>query len=200
MQTEAFTDKQANESAEQAQTENVCEQARDVAAPVQSDEASQNIESLDEVAATAETVEPKRLPWELEARYLSARGGRKVVSRPSKIEPVRQGQQVKKLRDMMFFERSRADIDKLFSSAAKDETLSGLLKDVEWIKVELSGGTVSVGRGGDSFLCYAVSGTYALNPFGEEAQWLPTQAASPTERGYWLVFQSLATGEIIRTE
>ena len=153
-----------------------------------------------EAAATAEPEVSRAMPWEMESKFLSMRGGRKVVKRTARVEPVRRTAQIKKLRDLMFFERSRADIDKLFASAPKDENLGKLLPDVNWVSVELAGGTVTVGRGGDSFLCYAVGGTYAINPFGEEAQWLPAQADSPTGRGYWLIFQSLATGDIIRTE
>lgn len=153
-----------------------------------------------EAAATAEPEVSRAMPWEMESKFLSMRGGRKVVKRTARVEPVRRTAQIKKLRDLMFFERSRADIDKLFASAPKDENLGKLLPDVHWVSVELAGGTVSVGRGGDSFLCYAVGGTYAINPFGEDAQWLPTQADSPTGRGYWLIFQSLSTGDIIRTE
>lgn len=204
-------EREANEMTENENSENTenieykentasAENAAGSAAAETDEQAQAESAAATEATETTEIEVSRAMPWEMESKFLSSRGGRKVVKRPARVEPVRQTSQVKKLRDMMFFERSRADIDRLFASAPKDENLSKLLPDVQWVSVQLTGGAVCVGRGGDSFLCYAVGGTYSNNPFGEDAQWLPTQAESPTGRGYWLIFQSLSTGEIIRTE
>ncbi|MDE5593586.1 MAG: hypothetical protein K2I75_06615, partial [Clostridiales bacterium] len=100
--------------------------------------------------------------------------------------------------DISFIERSSYDIEKLFDSAERDDKLSSLLPDISWVKVPIDGHIISVGRGGNDFLCYAVTGTYEkTSPLGDEAQWLPENKAIPTGKGYWLIFQSLKDGEII---
>ena len=66
-------------------------------------------------------------------------------------------------------------------------------------KVNTDGNTISVGRSGSEFLCYAVSGVYRkVSPLGDEAQWAPSDRNIPTGKGFWLIFQNLATGEIIK--
>lgn len=164
-------------------------------------------DAVSEAAASAETVEAekasepeqKRMPWEMESKWLSSRGGRRVVKSTPKVAKINKQTDVQRLRDSLFIERCRADIDKLFGAAPKDEELGKLLPDIDWIRAELGSGVISVGRGGDSFLCYAVGGTYSReNPFGDDAQWLPSRRAEPSGQGYWLIFQSLKTGEIIK--
>ncbi|MDE6294148.1 MAG: hypothetical protein K2L88_05965, partial [Clostridiales bacterium] len=79
-----------------------------------------------------------------------------------------------------------------------DEKLCALLPDISWVKVPIDNHVISVGRGGNDFLCYAVSGTYEkTSPLGDEAQWLPENKSIPTGKGYWLIFQSLKDGKII---
>lgn len=152
-------------------------------------------EPIAEVAADAAVEQP----WERTARWIKKRSGRELVIKKPRVRSVPASEKLKHLRATEFFERARRDIDILFASARRDESLAGLIDDVEWVKVDVDGNSVSVGRSGNAFLCYAVAGTYERTPpLGEEAQWLPADRAAPTGKGYWVIFQNLSTGEIIK--
>lgn len=160
--------------------------------------------SLDAVAESADARECETadeeygMPWELTARWLKSRSERQPVVKHERVRQVGQRTQVAALREVAFFERCRADIEKLFSSAPKDEELAALLPDIEWVRVEFGGHAVGVGRSDNAFLCYAVAGQYEkTSPLGDEAQWLPKLKNAPTGKGYWLIFQDLISGEII---
>ncbi len=138
------------------------------------------------------------MPWERTAKWLKARSERNPVVKRERVHTVEQKTNVATLREVAFFERCRADIEKLFSSAPKDEELTALLPDIEWVHVEFGGHAVGVGRSDNAFLCYAVAGQYEkASPLGDEAQWLPKLKNSPTGRGYWLIFQDLISGDIL---
>lgn len=138
-------------------------------------------------------------PWELEARWLKSRSRRAPSVRVDRVRPVPDTERVRRLRESAFIERARADVDALFANAPKDERLASILPDMEWVKVNTDGNTISVGRSGSEFLCYAVSGVYRkVSPLGDEAQWAPSDRNIPTGKGFWLIFQNLATGEIIK--
>ncbi len=138
-------------------------------------------------------------PWELEARWLKSRSHRAPSVRVDRVRPVPDTERVRRLRESAFIERARADVDALFANAPKDERLASILPDMEWVKVNTDGNTISVGRSGNEFLCYAVSGVYRkVSPLGDEAQWAPSDRNIPTGKGFWLIFQNLATGEIIK--
>lgn len=138
------------------------------------------------------------MPWELTARWLKSRSERQPVVKRERVHTVEQKTRVAALREVAFFERCRADIEKLFSSAPKDSELTALLPDIEWVRVEFGGHAVGVGRSDNAFLCYAVAGQYEkTSPLGDEAQWLPKLKNAPTGKGYWLIFQDLISGEII---
>ncbi len=154
-----------------------------------------------ETAATAATAEEAECrdekPWETEARFLKKRSARVLAACIPKVEKPPESETVPHIRDTVFIERSRGDVDKLFASAPRDGELSKLLPDIEWVKVEFDGHSVSVGRS-TAFLCYAVPGKYEKSsPLGTEAQWLPKVASAPTGKGYWLIFQDITTGDII---
>lgn len=155
-----------------------------------------------EAAAVATAVNVSReqeMPWAMTARYLKSRSVRMPKENKPRVKPVTASEQVRKLRDCAFFERARTDIETIFNTADKDGTLKELLPDIDWVKVEFDGRVISVGRGGNAFLCYAVAGAYEKTPpLGEEAQWLPRDKNVPTGNGYWLIFQNLATGDIIK--
>lgn len=138
-------------------------------------------------------------PCELAARWLKTRSTRELKGgQAHAVKPIPNKTQVKPIREISFIERASADMEKLFDSAEKDEKLFALLPDILWVKVPVDGHIISVGRGGNDFLCYAVSGTYEkISPLGDEAQWLPENKSIPTGKGYWLIFQSLKDGEII---
>lgn len=159
----------------------------------------------EEAAATAEASEEnvevgKEMPWRMEAAYLSGLASRSVApSPPRTVQKVKQRTDARKLREATFFERSRQDVDKLFASAAADGELAALLPELRWVKVRFDGHAVSVGRG-NTVLCYAVAGLYEkTSPFGDKAQWLPKLKNAPTGKGYWLIFQNLINGDIVRS-
>lgn len=151
-----------------------------------------------EAAASGEFAVRGDMPWELTAWWIKNRTKRTPVVRVEQVKKVTPNENVKFLRETEFFERARKDIDILFKNAEKDKTLAELLPDIEWVKVGFDGHVISVGRSGNTFLCYAVEGEYEKNsPLGAEAQWLPLKRNIPTGKGYWLIFQNLVNGEII---
>ncbi|MDE7405861.1 MAG: hypothetical protein K2M89_03185 [Clostridiales bacterium] len=170
-------------------------------AEVVNDTAEPTEDAMPAAAATADspTAYGGSRPCELAARWLKTRSTRALKGEQMSVKPITNKQQVKPIREISFIERAQSDIQKLFDSAEKDEKLSSLLPDISWVKVPIDGHIISVGRGGNDFLCYAVSGTYEkTSPLGDEAQWLPENKAIPTGKGYWLIFQSLKNGEIIK--
>lgn len=149
-----------------------------------------------EAAATQQTVE-RTAPWQTAAAWIKKQSTRELVPRQP-VAPPKPTQKIVKLRESSFFERTRADVEKLFESAPKDDELSRLLPDIEWVKVTFDGNTVCVGRSSDTFLCYAVFGEYSSSPpLGEKTQWLPCDKNLPTGSGYWLIFQNAHTGELL---
>lgn len=185
----------------------IVEQAEVAAATVATEQAE--VAAAETVAAvetaptseTAENAEVRRgeLPWEHTARWLRSRSTRKVASKTSATVPKPEPRsEVKHVRVSTFFERSREDVEKLFSCGTRNAELSALMPEIEWVRVKFDGHTVSVGRGGDVFLCYAIAGEYEkVSPLGPEAQWLPKLKTAPTGKGYWLIFQDLKTGKIL---
>lgn len=142
----------------------------------------------------------REMPWEITAKWLKNRTERQLFVKRDAVKKPKIGDRVRHLRESRFFERAHADIDKLFSNGKKDEKLTALLPDIEWVRVEFDGHCISVGRGENKFLCYAVTGRYEKNsPVGDEAQWLPSDSSQPAGNGYWLIFQNLENGEIIRS-
>ncbi len=156
-------------------------------------------DTVKESAATdAAVADVRREPWELTALWLKSRSQRTAKVKIEKVPRPSVRESVPKLREVAFFERCRTDIEKLFAVAPHDDELKALLPDLDWIRVEFDGNIVSVGRSGNVLLCYAVSGSYEkISPLGEEAQWLPKNKTVPTGKGYWLIFQDLASGEIV---
>lgn len=147
-----------------------------------------------EAAATSD------MPWVKHAEWLKSRSSRELCVKTLTVRPVKRSAEIRKIRTTDFFEQKKTDVEKLFGGAPKDDALCKLVPDLAWVKVKTGNGTVSVGRGGDRVLCYAVPGEYQkVSPIGEEAQWLPKQKSAPTGKGYWLVFQDMSTGELIKS-
>lgn len=168
----------------------------DIATEAAAEPNGERASDIREAAACRDTRAEK--PWEMTARWLKGRAKREAVERRHIVRQIADVCSVPKLREVSFFERLGADIDKLFSSAPRDGELTALLPDIEWVKVSVDPRhTVSVGRSGTAFLCYAVAGNYEKTPPIENAQWLPKLRTAPTGKGYWLVFQDLGNGNII---
>ena len=156
--------------------------------------------AIEEAAAVA-TAEDYTMPWERTAIWLKKRSRREASVEKPRVRPtVKQADTVKKLREQRFFERARNDITSLFENAPKDDALKALLPDMDWVAVDFDGNRISVGKSGEAFLCYAVNGEYGkIPPLGEQSQWLPRDRKIPTGKGYWLIFQNLNTGEIVKS-
>lgn len=138
------------------------------------------------------------MPWQLEAKWIKSRSHRAMTANKQTVRRAEQKQSVKHVRDTAFFEIAREDIENLFAYGERDGELNSLISDFEWIKVDAGGNTISVGRG-EGVLCYAVKGTYSkVPPLGEGSQWAPIDANAPTGKGYWLVFQNMIDGTIIK--
>lgn len=195
----ADEDTGSRETANRAECESVIvEEASATTGPVRASFAvAQN--AAEETAAADAALTVGDRPCELTARWLKNRTKRMPTVYKETVKKPTANDRVKFLRESSFFERARHDIDTIFNNARKDETLSALLPDITWVRVDLDGHSISVGRSGNAFLCYAVAGGYEkISPLGDEAQWLPTQRDAPTGNGYWLIFQNLNDGEIIR--
>ncbi len=85
-----------------------------------------------EAAACVDT--RAEMPWEMTARWLKSRATREAIARerPS-VQRVADVIGVPRIREVTFFERLGADIDKLFGSAPRDGELTALLPDIEWV-------------------------------------------------------------------
>lgn len=180
-------------SARVEQTAQTSAQTEQPVRPAQAEAAATTAAQVDEYADCDD------MPWALTARWLKNRTKRMPLVRKERVRKTPVNDNVRFLRKSDFFERTRSDIDKLFSNAERDKELAELLSDIEWVKVQFDGHRISVGRSGNAFLCYAVGGTYEkISPLGDEAQWLPAKRDMPTGNGYWLIFQNLADGQIIK--
>ena len=166
-----------------------------VAVPVKADDPVPQAEAA---SAGALFDSEREMPWEVTANWLKNRTDINLFVKRDTVKKIAPSDRVRYLRSSRFFERAHADIDRLFANGKKDEKLSALLPDIQWIRVEFDGHCISVGRGENTFLCYAVAGKYEkVSPIGEEAQWLPSDSTAPMGDGYWLIFQSLDDGSII---
>lgn len=140
----------------------------------------------------------KYTPAALQARYMSSLSKRKI--KPEEVAfvpPIAEVAAVKRIESRTALDKK--DIELLFSAGERDVELATLLPELEFVKVNIEGGTVSVGKTRDgAFLCYAVAASYEKqSPLGKEAQWLPRLKTAPCGKGYWLIFQNVSTGEVI---
>lgn len=189
MEKQEITEEQSSEEIEEQKM---------VVEKTDAEEIEAETQARKEASASGEFVVRGDMPWELTAWWIKSRTKRTPVVRVEQVKKVTPNDNVKFIRETEFFERVRKDIDLLFKNAEKDKTLAELLPDIEWVKVGFDGHVISVGRSGNTFLCYAVEGEYEkTSPLGSEAQWLPLKRNIPTGKGYWLIFQNLVNGEII---
>lgn len=140
----------------------------------------------------------KYTPAALQARYMSSLSKRKI--KPEEVAfvpPIAEVAAVKRIESRTALDKK--DIELLFSAGERDAELATLLPELEFVKVNIEGGTVSVGKTRDgAFLCYAVAASYEKqSPLGKEAQWLPRLKTAPCGKGYWIIFQNVSTGEVI---
>lgn len=103
-----------------------------------------------------------------------------------------------------FYYAIKPQLDEMFVRYPEDEALGAAVQSSKWVRVDAADGAYSVGIlfDGDepTFVCYAVP-EYVQNrrppaEIEDMCVWLP--AASGDICGYWVIYQSAHTGEIIK--
>ena len=99
-----------------------------------------------------------------------------------------------------FFDKIADKIAKLFEENEKDEEMNSLIPDSRWARVKTDGGWYVVGVVGEpaEFICYGIPGDDPSDPPEEDEgcrQWVEVEKGG---RGYWMMYQSAATGETLK--
>lgn len=99
-----------------------------------------------------------------------------------------------------FFDKIADKIAKLFEENEKDEEMNSLIPDSRWARVKTDGGWYVVGVVGEpaEFICYGIPGEDPSDPPEEDEgcrQWVEVEKGG---RGYWMMYQSAATGETLK--
>ncbi len=99
-----------------------------------------------------------------------------------------------------FFDKIADKIEKLFEENEKDEEMNSLIPDSRWARVKTDGGWYVVGVVGEpaEFICYGIPGDDPSDPPEEDEgcrQWVEVEKGG---RGYWMMYQSAATGETLK--
>lgn len=103
-----------------------------------------------------------------------------------------------------FYYAVKPQIDELFICYPAEPLLEEVVPNSKWVRVDAEDGYYVVGVLYDgnepSFICYGVPECVPDAPSPKELEdmcvWLPLNA--PTLVGYWMIYQSAKTGEIIR--
>lgn len=108
--------------------------------------------------------------------------------------------------EQRFYQKVKNRLNEIISSHPKDETLCAVIPDGEFVKVNYdSERFYSVGRiinnGETVYLCYAVPGSYDTTPppLKPYCRFIPSSPFNPLGNGYFVIFQSAKTGEIVTT-
>ncbi len=123
-----------------------------------------------------------------------------------KIPPVeREESVVARGRKLTFFERVKENIDKLFAEGERVIELEDNMPFTKWVRVEFQRKFYLVGLVGNppEYLCYGLPSRYSTPPpseLSEGAVWLPKDVRKPMEEGYWVLYQSLASGETVKNQ
>ena len=105
-----------------------------------------------------------------------------------------------------FYEAISNQIEDLFNKYPAENNLEQLIPNSKWVKIdyENDGNFYVLGLIYEDitlkYICYGVPGTYsevAPNGLDSYSQWLPTNLDSPTENGYWVMYQDAISGESV---
>ena len=105
-----------------------------------------------------------------------------------------------------FFDMISDQLYELFNRYPKEENLSKLIDNSQWIKIvddyDNINHVVGIIKDNDDikYICYGVKGNYYQEPPVEMrgySQWLPTDINHPENNGYWTMYQDADTGENI---
>ncbi len=109
-----------------------------------------------------------------------------------------------------FYYAIKPQIDEMFICYPKEETLCSVVPNSDWVRVDAEDGYYVVGLLFDaeepSFICYGVPHVSADGGADRRAPaeienmcvWLPVNADGSKTDGYWVIYQSAKTGEIIK--
>ncbi len=102
-----------------------------------------------------------------------------------------------------FYSAVKPQLDEMFVCYPEEPLLSATVERSKWVRVDASDGEYAVGilfDGDDpAFICYAVPARTSRRPPAEIEDmcvWLPV--SSREIAGYWVIYQSAKTGEIIK--
>ena len=107
-----------------------------------------------------------------------------------------------------YYRAVKAEIDELFRSYPRDDTLNGAFSCGEWVRVKGSKDNpeylvgVVYFNGKARYICYALAAQDKSNPPKEIASvcsFVPT-APFDEEKGFFVIFQSAATGECVKPQ
>lgn len=101
-----------------------------------------------------------------------------------------------------FFESVRKEMDELFESFPKEESLSKMVAESKWVKVSYEGEKSYVvgiiySEQTPIFICYGVPGKFGEKPseFKGYCSFIPSSPFALEKDGYWVIYQDARTGE-----
>jgi hypothetical protein len=105
-----------------------------------------------------------------------------------------------------FWEQVQEQLDDLFANYPEEKTLSKLMPDTKWVKVDYDNNgryyvVGVIGKDKPQFVVYGVPSRYSLQPPKEldgYCQWIPIDD-NPRGTGYWLMYQDAITGESVKS-
>lgn len=130
---------------------------------------------------------------------------------PSKIEEPRKEEkkeEVKTENEILFFDKLKPQIDKLFEDNPVEDSLQTLIPSSKWVKVDYENdgdfyvfGLLYDEDGSVRYVCYGVPAVFEEEPPKELAGypiWLPLNKNNKEGFGYWLTYQDASTGEPVK--
>lgn len=103
-----------------------------------------------------------------------------------------------------FYMELKPQLDKLFNTFPKDEYLTEVIPSSKWVKIEYdnTGKSYSVGVITDGedvvYIGYGIRSVFTKSPptsVKSVAQWMPLSFEDVKGEGYWMIYQTAATGE-----
>ena len=97
-----------------------------------------------------------------------------------------------------YYGKIRRKIERLFRTNEPFSSLSEVIPQSRWVKLDKNGKPFYLGVcGAPDYICYAARGARGDIP-PENAFFVPESIISPTDMGYFMIFQSATTGKIIK--
>ena len=110
--------------------------------------------------------------------------------------------------EIIFFDKLKPQIDKLFENNPVEDNLQNLIPDSKWVKVEYEEdgdffvfGLLYDDKQNVRYVCYGVPAVFDEEPPKELSGypiWLPLDRKNEKGFGYWLTYQDATTGEPVK--